>query len=225
MAEAALVVFELRDSSSPTFALPSSRWIEMVLVALASAALWLLLGRRRRLGRSRRAPFAPRRSSVLAVTVPAMVGLAIVGYAIDRSYLRRRYTTPNGYAAFLQPLYTWAGSVSHTSIALWGTTRQYPLYGRLDSNRVVYLGRPRPDHGFAPPTGCLSWRRAVDAARAKFLAITAVDSSSPGSPVDFGTLIAVEWTQHDPHARVVLRAAPGVVVFRLDGALDERRCG
>jgi hypothetical protein len=213
--EVALIVVALRNFSSVQFSLTTVRWVEIGCVAAVVAGVWLAVGR----VQASRRPLRLR--PVLGLGVVVLAAILAAGYPLNRSYLRTRYTKPLAYAPFLQPMYAWARTVSQTRIAVWGTTREYPLYGIDDSNRVIYVGRSEPHRGIGPPTDCTSWRLAVNRSHPRYVAIAAIDGV--GAAADLTPLIAVKWTQRDSGARQILGTS-AVAVFRLSRPLDPARC-
>ncbi len=156
-----------------------------------------------------------RRGSVL---VAALALLAVVlGYPVQRHYLRDRYADPTFATPGLDAAFGWARDVSGARIATTGT-RQYPLFGTDLSNRVQYLGLERSHGGFEAPTGCRQYRRLLDEGHYDYV-VTTRDRLEPGKPP---YPASTRWTE-SPQAEVVLKKPP-TVVFKLSGPLDPSAC-
>jgi hypothetical protein len=140
-----------------------------------------------------------------------------VGYPIQRHYLENRYAKPTFTTPGLDAAFKWARGVSGARIATT-STRQYPLFGTDLSNRVTYVGQPRPHGGFEEIKSCRAWREALDTGDYDYV-LTTFDRLEPGNPA-FPPQAA--WTE-GPGAEVVLRESPAVV-FRLDRAPDPSAC-
>jgi hypothetical protein len=154
------------------------------------------------------------RSSIAAVAVLLTIA---IGYPVQRHYLQNRYANPTFAAPGLNAAFKWANGISDARIATT-STRQYPLFGTDLSNRVTYVGQPRPHGGFEEIGSCRAWREALDAGDYDYV-LTSFDRLEPGNPA-FPPEAA--WTE-GPGAEVVLRDSPAVV-FRLDRALDPSAC-
>src|SRR5204862_8026242 len=97
--------------------------------------------------------------------------LLAVGRPITHRYAADRYRTDlSSYASgnlgkALASTFTWAQGIHHTRIGLEGGELPYPLYGSDLSNYVQYVGRTKPDGGFARIGTCQAWRRSISAGR------------------------------------------------------------
>lgn len=159
-----------------------------------------------------------------------MVLVALLGYPEQRTYADQRYlaalTPPADNPGFRseeewEPIQDWARQLRDEKIGLVGPAGafgQYIFYGEDLSNRVRYIGQPRPHGGFRPIDSCLQWRSAVNAGDYDYLVITPPLSVGP-------TGLALEdlWTRGDPAAEELFRAEPASV-YRLRGDLDLERC-
>jgi len=149
----------------------------------------------------------------------AMVVLAVValGYPIQRHYLQNRYADPTFSTPGLNAAFAWAQGIEDARIATT-STRQYPLFGTDLSNRVAYVGEPRPHGGFTAPTTCRRWRELINAGHYDYVIATydRLEPNKPSYPLTAG------WTEA-PSATVVLRKPP-TIVFKLTGALNPLAC-
>jgi hypothetical protein len=118
------------------------------LVAAAVVVLALWAGAR----------LPPQSPALRAGVAGAAILCVIAGFAVERHYFARRYLSAVDSATPLGQIYRWAQGVSNTSLALYGTVEQYPLYGARVTNRVTIsaarqltagTSRSRP----APPGG------------------------------------------------------------------------
>jgi hypothetical protein len=146
-----------------------------------------------------------------------LVVVAMVGYPVQRHYLRGRYADPSFTTPGLNAAFAWAQGIDDARIATT-STRQYPLFGRDLSNEVQYVGEERPHGGFTAPTTCKTWRRLLNEGHYDY-AVTTRDRIEPGKPTYPPT---ARWTQA-PNARVVLRIPP-TVIYKLDGPLPPPAC-
>ena len=159
---------------------------------------------------------APARALTAIGTV--LIVLAVgAGYPVQRHYLESRYSDPRFTTPGLDAAFRWARSLSGARIATT-STRQYPLFGTDLSNRVRFVGLERPHGGFAAPTTCRAWRRALNAGDYDYVVASRdrIDSGKPAYPP------AAAWAE-GPAATVVFRKPP-TAVFRLTGPLDPRLC-
>lgn len=147
-----------------------------------------------------------------------LVLFAVVGYPIQRHYLKDRYANPSFSTPGLNAAFGWAQKIDDARIATT-STRQYPLFGRDLSNEVVYVGEEQPHGGFIAPTTCRRWRRLLNAGHYDYV-VTSRDRIEPGKPPYPPT---ARWTKA-PSATVVLREPP-TIVYKLKGPLDPSGCG
>lgn len=152
---------------------------------------------------------------------------AVLGYFGQRSYFRHRYAYQPGIS-HLAPVWAYFRGISHARVGLVGTYGgffAYPLYGRLDSNRVVYLGHRGPHGSFTPIRTCRGWRAAVNAQHLDLLVTT--PARDPWHPRRLTPSPERAWTASDPAARIVFQAATGsqpATVFALSGPLRPAGC-
>jgi hypothetical protein len=159
-----------------------------------------------------------RRSRGVAALVLGLVGVAVVvGYPVQRHYLRSRYADPSFTAPGLNAAFAWARDVSDARIATT-STRQYPLFGTDLSNRVQFVGAEAPHGGFEAPATCRQWREELNAGEYDYV-VTTRDRLEPGQPPFPPT---TRWTE-SPEAEIVLKKPP-TVVFKLKGPLDPSAC-
>jgi hypothetical protein len=187
----------------------------LALVAVALPAAILLARRRGISDREALAGFA-----VLALL------LVVVGYPLQRDYLRKRFGPESGLPGQeMNAAYLWARGVSDARIGLAGTTAgfyQYGLYGTDLSNRVVYLGEKGPHAAFNPIPDCRGFRAAVDAADLDYLVtspfLNFANSAEPVASPEAG------WLRGSPGVEAV-DGEGGVTVWRVSGGLDPAGCG
>ncbi|HEX2392564.1 MAG TPA: hypothetical protein VHI77_06570 [Solirubrobacterales bacterium] len=146
-----------------------------------------------------------------------LILLVVVGYPIQRHYLRDRYANPSFSNPGLDAAFEWASGISDQRIATT-STRQYPLFGTDLSNHVQFVGRERPHGGFEAPAGCRQWRQLLNEGDYDY-AVTTRDRQEPGKPPYPPT---TGWTE-GPGARVILKKPP-TVVFKLTGPLPPSAC-
>jgi hypothetical protein len=146
-----------------------------------------------------------------------VVAAVLVGYPVQRHYLRDRYAHPSFTTPGLNAAFAWAQDITDARIATT-STRQYPLYGRDLSNEVTYIGNEQPHGGFTAPTTCLDWRHLLNEGHYDYV-VTSRDRIEPGKPTYPPT---ARWTQA-PGVRVVLRKPP-TIVFKLHAPLDPSAC-
>jgi hypothetical protein len=170
-------------------------------------------GKRRRSVEEERLP----RSWVAGIVVGVVVLAAVVGYPVERHYLRDRYRDPSFTTPGLDAAFAWARGVSDARIGTT-STRQYPLFGTDLSNEVGYLGVDRPHGGFEEAQNCAELRRLIDAGEYDYVVATRdrIEAGKPAFPRQ------AKWVE-GPQAEVVLRKKP-TVVFRVLGELDPKTC-
>jgi hypothetical protein len=157
------------------------------------------------------------RSWIAAFLVLVVFLGTLVGYPVQRHYLRNRYRDPSFTTPGLDAAFAWAQGISDSRIATT-STRQYPLFGTDLSNHVAYVGVERPHGGYEEAPNCRAFRRFVDEGHYEYVVATR-DRIEPGKPA-FPP--QVKWTE-GPHAEVVLKKKP-TVVFRVTGPLDPSAC-
>jgi hypothetical protein len=170
-------------------------------------------GERRRPHEEDRLP----RKWIAAIVAGAVLGAVVVGYPVQRHYLHDRYRDPSFTTPGLDAAFAWARDIDGARIATT-STRQYPLFGTDLSNRVAYLGVPRPHGGFEEAPNCRVFRRLVNEGDYDYVVATR-DRIEPGKPA-FPR--QAKWIE-GPDARVVLKKKP-TVVFRITGTLDPSAC-
>jgi hypothetical protein len=150
---------------------------------------------------------------VLVVVVIAVV----VGYPVQRHYLKDRYANPSFTTPGLNAAFKWSRNISGARIATT-STRQYPLFGTDLSNHVQFIGEERPHGGFEAPATCRRYRELLDEGSYDYVIATRdrIEPNKPPYPPE------AEWTE-GPRSVVVLRKPP-TVVFKLNGPLDPSAC-
>jgi hypothetical protein len=143
--------------------------------------------------------------------------VVVVGYPVQRHYLKDRYANPSFTTPGLNAAFKWSRGVSGARIATT-STRQYPLFGTDLSNHVQFIGTEAPHGGFEAPTTCRTWREELNAGDYDYV-VTTRDRIEPGKPPYPDT---TRWTE-DPEAEVVLKK-PSTVVFRLTGPFNPASC-
>jgi hypothetical protein len=157
------------------------------------------------------------RRTVIAAGVALVLLVVAVGYPLQRHYLQQRYADPSFTTPGLNAAFAWAQGITGARIATT-STRQYPLYDRDLSNRVVYVGEEQPHGGFTAPTTCRAWRRLINAGNYDYV-VASRDRIEPHKPLYSPT---ARWTEA-PSATVVLRKPP-TTVFHLAGRLNPAAC-
>jgi hypothetical protein len=158
----------------------------------------------------------PRRWAA-GIVAAAVVLAVVIGYPVERHYLRDRYRDPSFTTPGLDAAFAWARDVSGARIATT-STRQYPLFGTDLSNRVAYLGVDRPHGGFEGAPNCAEFRRLVNQGDYDYVVATRdrIEAGKPAFPPQ------AKWTA-GPNAEVVLKKKP-TEVFRITGELDPKTC-
>jgi hypothetical protein len=147
-----------------------------------------------------------------------LVGIVVVvGYPVQRHFLKVRYANPSFTTPGLNAAFKWSRGVSGARIATT-STRQYPLFGTDLSNRVQFIGEERPHGGFEAPTSCRRWREELNEGDYDYV-VTSKDRIEPGKPPYPPT---THWTE-SPQATPILRKPP-TVVFQLKGNLPPSAC-
>jgi len=159
-----------------------------------------------------------RQRLVLGVGVGLALLVIVVGYPVQRHYLRDRYANPSFTTPGLNAAFQWAQAITGARIATT-STRQYPLYGKDLSNHVDYIGIEHPHGGFtAPSSTCPAWRRLLNAGNYDYV-VASRDRIEPHKPTYPAT---AQWTEA-PNATVVLRKPP-TVIYKLRGNLAPFGC-
>jgi hypothetical protein len=149
--------------------------------------------------------------------VAAALVAVIVGYPIQRHYLKERYSDPTFTNPGLDAAFEWARDVEDSRIATT-STRQYPFFGTDLSNRVAYLGVHQPHGGFEEIQSCPVWRETLNSGHYDYV-VTTFDRLEPGNPT---YPPQTTWTEA-PGAEAILREPP-TVVFKLNGPLSPSSC-
>jgi hypothetical protein len=189
-----------------------------LLLALVAVAIPAAIVRSRRWGASNREVAAG--FAVLALL------LLVIGYPLQRDYLRDRFGPESGLPGQqMNAAYVWARGIHDARIGLAGTTAgfyQYGFYGTDLSNRVVYLGEQGPDGAFNPIPDCAGFRTAVNEASLDYLVtspfLNFVDSAEPIASPEAGWL-------RGSHAVEAVDSEGPVTVWRVTGSLDPAACG
>lgn len=154
-----------------------------------------------------------------------VVIVGIVGYFVQREYLRHRFIAGSGIPGYgMEAAYDWAQNLSHKRIGLVGTTAgftQYGFFGRDLSNTVTYLGETGPHGAYNPIPDCGDFRAAVNAAHLDYL-VTAPflnfwDASEPITSPEAG------WLRGDSGAAQV-STSYGIAIWRIRGTLNPHGC-
>ena len=143
--------------------------------------------------------------------------VVVVGYPVQRHYLKGRYADPSFTTPGLNAAFKWARDVSGSRIATT-STRQYPLFGTDLSNHVQFIGEERPHGGFEGPSSCRRYRELLNEGDYDYV-VTSRDRIEPGKPPYPPT---TRWTE-SPQATPILRTPP-TVVFKLNGKLPPSAC-
>jgi hypothetical protein len=154
---------------------------------------------------------------VAGIVVGAVLVAVVVGYPVERHYLRDRYRDPSFTTPGLDAAFAWARDIDHARIATT-STRQYPLFGTDLSNHVAYLGLHRPHGGFEEAPNCRVFRRLVNEGGYDYVVATRdrIEAGKPAFPPQ------AKWIE-GPDAEVVLKKKP-TMVFRIKGILDPESC-
>ena len=179
-------------------------------------------------GRARPWPTTLSRPVLAAVLVLLAVPVAALGYAGQRNYFSGRYRHRYGVSQLAR---TWARfrRIAGARVGIVGTYGgffAYPLAGLRDTNPLVYIGNRGPHGSFTPITSCAAWRRAVNAARLRYLVTT--PARDPWAPKVLHPSPERGWTAGDPAASIVVQyrvAGQAVTVFALRRALDPSCAG
>ena len=162
-------------------------------------------------------PTGPAGQALTFVAVAVLTAAIVIGYPVQRHYLRDRYATPTFAAPGLNAAFKWADEISNARIATT-STRQYPLFGRDLSNRVQYIGEHQPHGGFTAPTTCPRWRQLLNEGHYDYVIATR-DRLEPNKPPFPDT---AKWTD-GVGAEPILRKPP-TVIFKLTKPLDPSAC-
>jgi hypothetical protein len=169
----------------------------------------------------------PPRVALAGAAGAVIAALALAGYAVERHYLRGRYSFQPRVSS-LSTLWAWARSIHHARIGLVGTYGgffAYPLLGSDDSNRVEYVAEHGPHGSFTPIRTCGAWRMAVNAGHYRYLVTT--PARNPWRPRALEYSPEGDWTSADPAARLLFRQlAYGrpISVYGLRGTLNAVAC-
>lgn len=152
--------------------------------------------------------------------------LVVIGYPIQRSYLRDRYAAGSDIPGYdFEPVYEWAREISDARIGLAGTTAgfvQYGLYGTDLSNRVIYLGEKGPHGAFNSIPDCTGFRSAADAAHLDYLITSPfLNFLYPGEPISSPE---AGWLRGSTAVEPIDSNGP-VTVWRVRGSIDPTACG
>jgi hypothetical protein len=154
--------------------------------------------------------------AVMLVLVTVVIAV-VVGYPVQRHYLKDRYASPSFTTPGLNAAFKWSRDISDARIATT-STRQYPLFGTDLSNYVQFIGEERPHGGFEAPTTCRRYRELLNEGDYDYVIATR-DRLEPGKPP---YPPEARWTE-GPGATPILRKPP-TVVFKLNGKLLPSAC-
>jgi hypothetical protein len=153
---------------------------------------------------------------VMMGLVVVVIGV-VVGYPVQRHYLRDRYANPSFTAPGLNAAFKWSRNISDARIATT-STRQYPLFGTDLTNHVQFIGEESPHGGFEAPTTCRRYRELLNEGDYDYVVATR-DRIEPGKPPYPPEAM---WTEGSG-ATPILRTPP-TVVFKLNGKLPPAAC-
>ncbi len=193
---------------------------------LVGAAVVLAIASWRAPGQRAGARQSPLLALALTATI-ALVGVAGAGYALERHYLRGRYTYVPGVSS-LSRVWALFRSVHDSRVGVVGTFGgffSYPLFGLDSSNRVQYVAQRGAHGSFTPIRTCPRWRTAVNDGRYRYLVTT--PARDPWHPSTLEPSPEWAWTGSDPAAHVIYsQRALGqpIVVYELNGPLDPFTC-
>jgi hypothetical protein len=165
----------------------------------------------------------PRRPSTRALVACLVLAAALgvgAGYAVQRQYLRDRYS--GGPLAFARDLHD-------ERIAVVGSLRAYPLYGTDLSNRVEQVADLGPHGAFRRIRSCRHWRAALAAGRYRYVVTSppllpyTLEGLIFGSAFDPKRTPETRWTRSDPAATEIARRGK-TRVFRLHGPPNPHDC-
>jgi hypothetical protein len=161
------------------------------------------------------------RCLLAAGLTPVLVIAVAVGFAVQHSYMARRYTDAIHAAAFpraqkieLGGLYDWVRHVSHARIGVAGIASQYPLFAPDLTNYVQYVGHRGPHGAFDTAQSCREWRRLLTRGRYDYVVTGGHIAPQPLEP---------GWTKDDPAVTRVLQVGTATV-FRVHGPFDAEAC-
>jgi hypothetical protein len=146
-----------------------------------------------------------------ALVIVALFLVAAGGAEAQRRYLHDRYRGSSPDAR----LYNLATGLQHQRIGVIGY--QYPFFGPHLDNVVSYVGTYLPNHYFAAPTNCVSWRRTLAAGRYNDVVI------QPDGILPTSTATFVSWTRSLPGAREILDDSAGAM-FALPQTISTFGC-
>jgi hypothetical protein len=137
--------------------------------------------------------------------LPLVVGLVlvaavVVGYPVNKRYLRDRYHTSGSAAA---DLYRSLQGASGAKIGIVGGGAIYPFLGSDYDNVATYLGQTVADHAFVDYATCDAWREAVVRGGFDFVVVEPTPDA-PAPP-------AFDWTAQDPAATELFSNDAGTV--------------
>jgi hypothetical protein len=152
--------------------------------------------------------------------------LVVVGYPLQRGYLRDRFGPSSGLPGQqMSSAYVWARDVRDARIGLAGTTAgfyQYGFYGTDLSNRVLYLGERGPNGAFNPIPDCADFRAAADEAGLDYLVTSPfLNFANWAEPI---TSPEAGWLRGSRAVEALDSEGP-VTVWRVRGRLDPAACG
>ncbi|HEY5707896.1 MAG TPA: hypothetical protein VIS51_00700 [Solirubrobacterales bacterium] len=152
--------------------------------------------------------------------------IAVIGYPIQRDYLRDRFAAGSEIPGLgLDAAYQWSRDLEDTRIGLVGTTAgflQYGFYGTNLSNQVVYLGEKGPHAAFNAIPTCTAFRTAVNEADLDYLVTTPfLNFLHTDAPVPSPE---PRWLRGD-HAATPIQRNGQITIWRLHGKLNPEACG
>ncbi len=169
------------------------------------------------------------RGVVIAGFAALALGIAAIGYPVQRDYLDDRFRNEDRERAIpgmgLDSAYRWARGVEDARIGLAGTTAgflEYGFYGTDLSNKVRYLGLKGSHGAFNAIPSCAEFRAVVNAAGLDYL-VTApfLNFIRPENPIRSPES---RWLRGSKAPVPVVRG-DGVAVWRIQRRLDPTACG
>lgn len=152
------------------------------------------------------------RRHLVALAAVVVVLAVVVGYPVNKRYLRDRYHAQDTPQA---QLYRSLQPATNTKIGVVGAGATYPFLGPDYDNTVAYVGQTGEHHQFSDYTTCDTWRGAVLSGGYRFVVV----EISPGNPPP----PALAWTSSDSSATQLFANSAGSV-FAINPGFGEAPC-